>query len=265
MRNFTKVLIVVVCLLQFNYSKSQSSNIFADTVYSFSSEFHVSPGSWSSSKIIGAPDVYPSCNDNYNAWSFSGVNNGDSIHPREWIEIGYSTHYYVDSINVYETYRSGLIDTIYFRDAVSGMWNIVYTNTAVYSSACNVLRIGMIQTPYTVDAVRLAMDNHYPAYAYPEYDAVELVGDITNNVNMHTINNSVVLDNSNPKLISIISKLDKIKNISLCNVLGKQVLIKAINNYNFYYETNNLVNGVYFITINLDNGKSVSFKTIVNN
>ena len=32
---------------------------FVDSVSAFSSEYHESPGSWSSSKLLGSPDTYP--------------------------------------------------------------------------------------------------------------------------------------------------------------------------------------------------------------
>ena len=197
MKKITKILLCLVSLGA-NFAYSQST-IYADTVLGVSSEWSVCPNNWSSCKILGAPDVYPNCGDLPGSWSFSWVNNTTTPHPREWIEIGYNTHYYVDSINVYQTNHSGLIDTIYFRDALTGTWNIVFSDTAIFNNNCDVFRLGMPTTLYMVDAVRLAMSGNYTSL-WPEFDAVALIGGVAIPLPIELNNFNVTCYNGLPEI-----------------------------------------------------------------
>jgi len=258
MKKITKILLCVASLGA-NFAYSQNT-IYADTVLSVSSEYSVCPNNWSSCKIIGAPDVYPNCGDLPGSWSFSAANNTTTPHPREWIEIGYNTQYYVDSINVYQTNYSGLIDTIYFRDAQTGTWNIVFSDTAIFNNNCDVFRLGMPTTLYKVDAVRLAISGNYTSL-YPEFDAVALIGGVTTAINEQEANKTVIFPNPSNGQLTIKTEGKGTSAFTIFDVFGNVVLSQKLSQ-----ETENIsVNipaGVYFSVIE-NKGEKITNKLII--
>ena len=173
MKIFQKSILFLFALLSANFAYSQTI-VYANTVLAVSNEYATSDAScsngWAACRILGAPDAYPACGDNANAWAYP------CSQQREWIEVGFSTQLYVDTVRIYETYTSGAIDTVYLRNAQTGFWNTVYASpSTVGLTSCNVKNIFMATTSYKVDAVRMAL-NIYTGYCFPEIDAVALIG-----------------------------------------------------------------------------------------
>jgi hypothetical protein len=147
---------------------------YASSVIAVSSEFNPTPGSsYNSTQLLGAPDVYPSCGDNGHAW-VPATPNGQ----REFFVVGFATPQQVNTIRIYQNYGPGAVDTVYLRDAVTGIFNQVYQVTATDGAGCPglpqmLLEIHIPTTSYNVDAMRVAINS--PANAnVNEFDAVAI-------------------------------------------------------------------------------------------
>ncbi len=151
---------------------------FASSVISFSSQY--STTNYSAGKALGAPDV-PSCSDNSNAWA-SLTADGQ----REYLELGFALPQQVNRIQIYQTFNTGAIDTVYVRNASNGNWVQVYVATAALGACIHVLKIKIPLTSFNVDAVRIAVNS--PAIStWNEIDAVSIE---------HFIQNSLLINGS---------------------------------------------------------------------
>lgn len=245
MKTFTRSVLLLFILLESSLVHSQTT-VYADTLIDVSNEWDSSNAScsnaWAACQILGAPDVYPICADNGGAWAFP------CIHVREWIEVGYSTALYVDTVRIYETNHSGEIDTIYLRDAQTGIWNMIYDTTALLLSGCNVLDVIIPTTSYKVDAVRLAIGD-YPGNCFPEYDAVALIGStgLTTVIDENKIKNVTIFPNpSRNGKFQVQSLILKIQNLEVYNIMGEKVLLQQNINE---IDLSNFQKGIYFTKI----------------
>ena len=256
MKKIKRFIAVLFIIVQSGIANSQTT-IYADTVMGFSSEY--SGTIWSAAQILGIPNAYPNCGDIPTAWTFYS-------HPREWIEIGYLTHLYVDTIKIYETNHSGAIDTVYLRDAGTGNWNTIYSSTTDLVDSCRILEIVIPTTTYKVDAIRIAIGDYIATgLYYPEYDAVALIGSTTLSSINKTVSDSFVISNLNDGSIFINSKNtnELIKNIYLSDVMGRQIGSYNVNNNSYNINTSNYKTGIYFINIILENGKVLNHKVFI--
>ena len=150
------------------FSNLSAQSQYASSVIAFSSEYPTAPA-YGSVQILGAPDV-SAYGDNANAWT-----NADADNQREFIVVGFTTPLPVSVIKIYETYTPGAIDTVYLRDASTGIWNTVYTATAAATPPIlTILTINIATTPYNVDALRIAT-NSPVVLGWNEIDAVEIL------------------------------------------------------------------------------------------
>lgn len=231
-----------MCLLIFSLKTTQSQTIiYADSVIAFSNEY--SSAGWHASQILHAPDVYPACNDLVGSWTFPAANQ------REWIELYYNTAIKVDSINIFETNHSGVIDTVYLRDAQTLVWHTVYNNTAFPNTACEVLKIGFSTTSYSVNAVRFTISNsYYSNFYYPEYDAVALInnGAVTGTKYEWQINDNVKIY-PNPSCGNVYIESKNTLDAIVTDVLGNAVMIVNLKNGKTFFSTENLNAGIYFV------------------
>src|SRR5688572_22936414 len=101
-------LLLVLC--RFANGQTVINEQFAATVISFSSEFAATPANFSAAKLLGAPEYYPNCGSNGNAWAPSTINGS-----REFFELGFATAQPVNTIRVYHSWGPGAVDTIYLR------------------------------------------------------------------------------------------------------------------------------------------------------
>lgn len=257
MKKFIKPALFIFALLSADFAKSQTT-VYADTVLAVSAEYGISDAScsnsWAACRILGAPDVYPNCGDITGAWTFPC---GTS---RQWIEIGFSTQLYVDTVRIYETNHSGAIDTVYLRDASTGSWNTIYAapNSPLY--ACNVFDITIPTTSYKVDAVRMAIADYSLGWCYPEFDAVALIGS-TLGVGINEQNISKASIFPNPSTGDITVNTDGTGIIYIYDVLGKIVFSKVLLQQTEYISLN-LPSGIYFSAIE-KNGKKEIEKLVI--
>ena len=144
---------------------------WASSVLGYSSQYAASPGAWSSSRALGAPDVTV-YRDDPNAWAPS-VANGTT----EWIALGYTTPVYATAVRVRESYGNGAVTKIELRDHATGTWQPVWSGVdATAPGAVADLAVTLSPTSYLVDGVRITLDMNHSS-AWEEIDAVALEGE----------------------------------------------------------------------------------------
>lgn len=147
---------------------------YASTVLAFSTEFQPSNAAcslpWAACKILGEPDVYPFYGDAPLAWASATVSA-----QREFIVVGFDIPMPITSVNIYETYYPGAIDTVYVRNANTGEWLMVWWGTAAFVPGfqAQVVPRTFPLTPFPVDAVRIAI-NSPQVVGRNEIDAVSI-------------------------------------------------------------------------------------------
>ncbi len=166
------VLVVMLCIScsDFELFKGVKISQYAATVLRFSSQY--SSNNWSATKALGEQDVFPNYGDNPRAWA-SLTENGQ----REFLELGFETTQTVRTIQIYETYNPGAIDTVYLRNSTSKKWIKVYAKPAVTNlpEESRIFTIQLIETEYFADAIRLAI-NSPEVSGWNEIDAVAVTG-----------------------------------------------------------------------------------------
>ena len=142
---------------------------YANSVIAFSSEYGTSPGGWSAAAALGAPDVYPAYGDIPDNWA-----SADADNQREYLVLGFSDAAPVNFIDIYETYKPGSVDTVYVKNPITGLFEIVYTATAtVQPDAARKLHITFPLTAFPVSEIRIAM-NSPVVPGWNEIDAVAI-------------------------------------------------------------------------------------------
>lgn len=146
---------------------------FAASVISFSSEFAASPANFSAAKLLGAPEYYPNCGSNGNAWAPSTQNGS-----REFFELGFATPQPVNTIRIYQSWGPGAVDTVYLRNASTGAWVKVYETTAINQGGCPgissmLLEIIIPTTAFNANAIRVAINSPLNTN-WNEFDAVSI-------------------------------------------------------------------------------------------
>ncbi len=151
-------------------AKGTGSLRWADSVIAFSSEYRPSPGIWSAYHVMYEPDTYPAYGDIETAWT-SGARDVQ----REYLELGYFTNPEpVRSIAIFETYNPGFIDTVYVRNPITDLWEVVYQDSALDAGdTSRIFIINFPETSYHVSAIRIAMDE-FKVKGWNEIDAVGL-------------------------------------------------------------------------------------------
>jgi hypothetical protein len=163
---------------------------YADFVIDFSSEWNPSPNNWSSSRILGKENVYNEAlpkngyGDNTNAWS--PYTRDDQ---REHIVVGFDTLQTVHTIEIYETWHPGAIDSVLLRKADTQEWIRVYSKPAptTFITEARIFSIYIQETTFLVDAIRIALDSEIDAQkrdsnneiitdGWNEIDAVAITG-----------------------------------------------------------------------------------------
>ncbi|HNP49064.1 MAG TPA: LamG domain-containing protein, partial [Bacteroidia bacterium] len=138
---------------------------YVDHVIAFSSEY--TPTDYGSAQIIGPPSIYPTYGDNATAWA--PLTQDDS---REFIEVGFATAAPINFVDIYETYATGSIDTVYVLNPNTSAYEAVYTTTAgSRSETSRKLHISFPTTSFPVSAIRIAMNSPF-VHDWNELDAV---------------------------------------------------------------------------------------------
>ncbi|HRJ28343.1 MAG TPA: hypothetical protein PLV21_10995 [Cyclobacteriaceae bacterium] len=144
---------------------------YASSVINFSSHYTSLPG-YTAYETLGEEDVYPDYGDLQKSWSPLTADDH-----REFIVLGFEPHQTIHTIEIFETYNPGAVDTVYIRNADTGKWQRIYSKPARTDlpKASRIFTIYMRETNYLVDAVRLALNS--PAVeGWNEIDAVAISG-----------------------------------------------------------------------------------------
>lgn len=143
---------------------------YASVVLDFSSQR--STTSWSANRMLGKENVFPNYGDISNAWASSSADN-----QREYIVIGFDTLQTIHTIEIYETFNPGSIDTVSIRNESTQDWEIVYSKPVQTDlpEESRIFTIYFRETTYLVDAVRLAL-NSPEVSGRNEIDAVAIGG-----------------------------------------------------------------------------------------
>ena len=143
---------------------------YADFVINQSSEYNTT-GSWSAEQSLGKEDVYPNHGDYVNAWASYTADDG-----AEYLILGFDSVQTVRTIEIYETYNPGSIDTVSLRNAATGAWVKVYTRPAqTLPEEARKLNIYFNETKFNVDAIRIDL-NSLEVQGWNEIDAVAIGG-----------------------------------------------------------------------------------------
>lgn len=149
---------------------------YANFVIDFSSQYTAT--SWSANQVLGKENVHPDYGDNSSAWS--PLTEDDQ---REYLVVGFDTAQTIHTIQIYETWYPGAIDTVSIRKENSDHWEIVYSRPALTDlpEKARIFSIYIRETSYLVDAVRIAINS--PAIdGWNEIDAVAIRGQRKNNI-----------------------------------------------------------------------------------
>ncbi|MBL0095099.1 MAG: hypothetical protein IPP46_00455 [Bacteroidetes bacterium] len=113
--------------------------------------------------------MYPNYGDDGNAWSILGQDN-----QREFIELEFLNPVPINFIDIFETYSTGSIDTVYVKNPYTSLYQAVYTNTAgALPDIARKLHISFPLTAFPVSEVRIAINS--PAVLdWNELDAVAI-------------------------------------------------------------------------------------------
>lgn len=201
----------------------QAQMQFATSVLDFSTEYRPSDADcslgWSACKILGEPDVYPFAGDSSNAWSPS-----TSSSAREFIVVGFAQAEPIEAVYVYETYYPGAVDTVYLRNANTGIWQPVWNNPAVSTNGtfARILAVTFPMTTYPVDAVRIAL-NSPDANGYNEIDAVAIGANITSVADIDRPHALRVFPNPTVSFFTVDAGDALIRWVEVRNAAGQQV------------------------------------------
>ena len=149
---------------------------YADHVISFSSQYTTT--SWSAARTLGKENVYPDYGDNSNAWSPLTADDN-----REFLVLGFDTAQTVITIEIYETWYPGAIDTVYLRNSKTGKWETIYSKPAEQNppETVRIKSIYLVETQYLADAIRIAINSEAVTddpntFGWNEIDAVAITG-----------------------------------------------------------------------------------------
>lgn len=172
------LLLLVIFLLQSCSEVDEFKGIkfrqYADFVIDYSSQY--SATSWSANRALGKENVFPEYGDNSNAWASSTANN-----QREYLVLGFDTVQTVHTIEIYETYNPGAVDSIFLRKAETDEWIRVYSKPAVtgLTLESRIFSVYMMETTFLIDAIRISL-NCPEVDGYNEIDAVAISGQRSN-------------------------------------------------------------------------------------
>ena len=143
---------------------------YADFVIDFSTQY--SSTSWSANRALGKENVYPEYGDAVNAWASSTANGG-----REYLVFGFDTLQTVNTVEVYETWYPGAIDSVFVRNSDTQKWVKIYSKPAITDlpPEKRIFTVYNKETAFLVDAIRIAL-NCEAVEGWNEIDAVAITG-----------------------------------------------------------------------------------------
>lgn len=137
---------------------------YADSVIAFSSQNQFKQ--YGITEVLGTPDVYPQSGTLPGAW-VSASDTG-----REFIILRFANPDSINFIDIFETLNPGTLDSVFVKDAGTGMFNLVWSGAPSPVLAPNRKnRINFPMTPYKVTQVKLSFN----MTAVPGYSAIDAV------------------------------------------------------------------------------------------
>ncbi|MBL0097119.1 MAG: putative metal-binding motif-containing protein [Bacteroidetes bacterium] len=92
---------------------------------------------------------------------------------REYIQVLYNDPAPVNFIDIYETYNPGAVDTVYIKNPVTGLFEVVYTgNASPQLPQSGKLHISFPVTTFNVAEIRIAINSP----AVPGWNEIDAVG-----------------------------------------------------------------------------------------
>lgn len=140
--------------------------MWASQVRGFSTEY--TADTWSASRVLGPPDVFPRAGDNVNAWASLTADDQP-----EWIEVGFDHAVRASAIEIYETYNPGALGDVELI-TVTGKRLTMHADPLVNhpASAKRIVRASCSTEP--IVAVRVAIDSPQVS-GWNEIDAIGVV------------------------------------------------------------------------------------------
>jgi len=144
---------------------------YASSVIAFSSQY--SPTTWSAAQALGKQNVHPAYGDYNKAWASLKADEN-----REFLVLGLDTPQSVKTIEIYETFNPGAVDSVFLRKSDSGEWIKVYSKPVITDlpKEARVFSIFLKETTFLVDAIRIAI-NSPEVDGWNEIDAVAITGE----------------------------------------------------------------------------------------
>jgi len=164
----TVTLLMVACTVILFAQTASAQMVFAGHVSHVSREYDVYPNGWAAMQTLGVPNVFPSYGDIENNWTPTSF--GDQ---RDTLDLQFDNHGPIDSIFIWETYSSGLVDSVFVQDPGNNTWHLVYAAVPVQLSNAVLLRIGFPMTSFNVSDVRIMVATNL-SNSYLELDAVAI-------------------------------------------------------------------------------------------
>jgi hypothetical protein len=147
------------------------SDQYATSVLSASSHSQLtSPGPWSASQAVGAPNVVGT-QDTGLAWAPASENE-----TQETLALGFAISVYADGVTIRENQGNGFVTGIDLLDT-DGTWHSVWTGTdPTLAGAPADFRVNWTETSYLVTGVRIHVNTNHNLFSYEEIDSVQLHG-----------------------------------------------------------------------------------------
>ncbi len=144
---------------------------YATKVITFSSQY--STTNWSAAQALGKQNVFPNYGDNTKAWASLKADDY-----REFLVLGLDTPQTAKTIEIYETFNPGAVDSVFVRRVDSDEWIKVYSKPAITDlpKEARVFTIFLSEATFLVDAIRIAI-NSPEVEGWNEIDAVAITGE----------------------------------------------------------------------------------------
>lgn len=127
---------------------------YATSVIDYSSQY--STGSWSANRVLNKENVYPNYGDISNAWASQSSDGA-----REYLVLGFDTLQTVRTVEIYETFNPGAVDSLFIRNADTKKWVKIYSKP-VQTDLPKESRIFTVypkESVFLVDALRIAINS----------------------------------------------------------------------------------------------------------
>lgn len=139
--------------------------LWGASVRGFSTQY--TDGSWSASRALGPPDVFPAGGDQVNAWASAGAD--DRV---EYLELGLERPASLSAVEIFETFNPGAVTQVELI-AESGRRIVVGQRApAATGSPAHKHRIDFTCTAERIVAVRLTIDSP----SVPGWNEIDAVG-----------------------------------------------------------------------------------------